>query len=135
MRSESWRLVVFWLYHSTSKPGNANPAGPSKDSVCVRRRAQTQISEVTGTKAGDCTTNICFAAGKIRVSFLLEICIFFNICIIPTLKTNPNISHLQCHSGFCSEAIFEEDFYMCVFLKYGIQARLGPSQHNITQYS
>lgn len=118
---------MFWLYHSASKPGNANPAGPSEDSVCVRRHAQTQISEVTGTKAGDCTTNICLAAGKIRVSFSflggnLHI---FNICIIPTLKTNPNISHLQCHSGFCSEAISEEDFYMC----------LGPSQHNITQYS
>lgn len=100
--------------------------------VCVRRHAQTQISEVTGWRLHN---KHLFCCWENQSQFFVGNLHIFNICIIPTLKTNPNISHLQCHGGFCSEAIFEEGFYMCVFLKYGIQARLGPSQHNITQYS
>lgn len=34
---------MFWLYHSASKPGNANPAGPSKDGVCAQTRSDSDL--------------------------------------------------------------------------------------------
>lgn len=126
--------MVFWLYHSASKPGNANPAGPSKDGVCAQTRSDSDLGGY-GDKGWGLHNKHLFCCWENQSQFFLGNLHIFNICIIPTLKTNPNISHLQCHGGFCSEAIFEEGFYMCVFLKYGRQARLGPSQHNITQYS
>lgn len=103
-------VAVFWSYRSASKPGNANPVGPSKDSLCAQTRSHSDLGCFGGQRLQTAQQTFVLQQWK-SVFTNLHI---FNICIIPTIQLIPTAAIYNGMEALCSKAIFEEDFYGCI---------------------